>query len=500
MRRGAALALVLIAGAASALGLAHRGPSGGAASAAAFAAGTPGGSAPSAVVADGEGPAGDRAAADRRAKQAFLELQFFTEGRGMHQVPEMIRAYDLVAPLIDKPLLERRWGFAFDGKRPAGLLRTSYRGMTVGVAGCAMCHSGRAAGRFVPGLGNKNIDVSQSARDVGRLSRIFMPLPLDPSLSSDWRRLRRQSISFADRLADPRFANETQGLVPVAFIRNWFFEGRGVPPHHDPMRASVKVPALWGYGAKRFAGSFCDGTGEGVGWAAAVELAAGQRPEVVRRYVPRLERAESIIADLLPPPYPFPIDRARAARGALTFANRCAGCHGDYVRDERDLPIYEVPRFVSFEKVRTDSARLDSNTPEFLRLVETGPLRDLMSTHSGRRGYFAPRLDGVWSRFPYLHNGSVPSLAAMLEAPERRPPAFSLAAAGEAARFDRTTVGLTLPASGTPAERRLLDRGGRGARDVYFTTRVGHGSHGHAFGTRLSAAEKRDLIEYLKTL
>ena len=442
----------------------------------------------------------DRRLAAAAAGDEFLALHFFADGRGMHQVPELIRAYEPVAPLFDRPLLERRWGFVLERGRPVGLLRADHRGITVGVAGCALCHSGRAAGRFVPGLGNKNVDVTQTARDVRILARGFMPLPLDPRQFHDWRTLRRQSIGFADRLADPRHGNFTQGLVPLAFIRQWLYEtaGRTLPP--DPRHASVKVPALWGYGLKRAEGSFCDGLGEGVGWAAAVELAAGQRAETVRGYAPRLEHAEDVIAAFLPPPYPYAVDHDRAARGGRVFAERCARCHGAYARDDQGLPRYAAPRFVPLDSVGTDDARLASNTPDFYQVVATNPLGPLLTVHHTERGYFAPRLDGIWSRFPYLHNGSVPSLAAMLTPPARRPLAFSLAVAGEERRFDRERVGLTMPAAGSVDELELVARGRRGARDVYFVERPGHSRRGHPFGTGLEDRQKQDLIEYLKTL
>jgi hypothetical protein len=67
---------------------------------------------------------------------------------------------------------------------------------------------------------------------------------------------------------------------------------------------------------------------------------------------------------------------------------------------------------------------------------------------------------------PYLHNGSVPTLRALLEPPARRPISFPLGAAGF-----------------------VLD------------TRVtGNGNQGHEFGTALSAADKQDLLAFLETL
>ena len=77
----------------------------------------------------------------------------------------------------------------------------------------------------------------------------------------------------------------------------------------------------------------------------------------------------------------------------------------------------------------------------------------------------APLL-AVRASAPYLHNGSVPTLRALLEPVARRPVSFPLGAAGF-----------------------VLD------------TRVpGNGNQGHEFGTALSAAEKQDLIAFLETL
>ena len=39
-------------------------------------------------------------------------------------------------------------------------------------------------------------------------------------------------------------------------------------------------------------------------------------------------------------------------------------------------------------------------------------------------GYASQPLDGIWLRAPYLHNGSVPSLTALLAPPDQRPTSF----------------------------------------------------------------------------
>jgi hypothetical protein len=69
---------------------------------------------------------------------------------------------------------------------------------------------------------------------------------------------------------------------------------------------------------------------------------------------------------------------------------------------------------------------------------------------------------------PYLHNGSVPTLAALLEPTDRRPATFTL---------------------------------GEGQGRFVFDTRLpGNHNSGHEFGTRLSPDEKRDLISFLQSL
>jgi hypothetical protein len=115
--------------------------------------------------------------------------------------------------------------------------------------------------------------------------------------------------------------------------------------------------------------------------------------------------------------------------------------------------------------------------------------------------YRARPLDGIWATPPYLHNGSVPNLWALLSPrPDaERPRLFCL---GER-EYDPVKVGyvVTEDCKGTT----LLD-----------TAVAGNGNHGHEFtaepgtpmedyeggqiGRKLSDSEREALIEYLKTL
>jgi mono/diheme cytochrome c family protein len=369
--------------------------------------------------------------------------------------------------------------------------------MRIGAIGCAMCHTGRAAGQTIVGLGNKTFDIVQLATQLRRIQRRYVAVTL---ANAERREVEASALGFVERIADRDRGNLTRGMVPVSFVFGWFFRMAGEEPPAEMHRAAVKVPALWGYGAKRDVGQFCDGYGDGrvPGWAVQVELTAGQRPETTRQYLRKIEAAEKLFAAFLPPAYPFENDRRAAVKGSEVFADNCHRCHGTHERDGSGLPIYQEPRLIDIDRVGTDRDRLDARSEALDRYVESSPLSDMIRHRSPPPGYFAPRLDGIWSRYPYLHNGSVPNIAALLTPSTERPVVFSLRDAGERERFDESKLGLTLP---DERERtRLLRSGQNGDRSVYDTRRTGHSNAGHEFGTDLDDAEKSALIEYLKTL
>lgn len=99
--------------------------------------------------------------------------------------------------------------------------------------------------------------------------------------------------------------------------------------------------------------------------------------------------------------------------------------------------------------------------------------------------YEARVLYGVWAAAPYLHNGSVPTLAELLKPEKERVGAFRIGPA-----YDIENVGLAVEQR-APAATQLETGCDR-------TTGVSH--CGHNYGVDLSADEKRALLEYLKKL
>ncbi len=97
-------------------------------------------------------------------------------------------------------------------------------------------------------------------------------------------------------------------------------------------------------------------------------------------------------------------------------------------------------------------------------------------------GYKSGPLAGIWATAPYLHNGSVSSLYELLLPPERRQKVFSIGSR----QFDPNDVGF---------------ESGKSTGTFEFRTEVpGNGNSGHDYGTTLPELDRRDLLEYLKTL
>jgi cytochrome c peroxidase len=186
------------------------------------------------------------------------------------------------------------------------------------------------------------------------------------------------------------------------------------------------------------------------------------------------------------------VDTALAARGAAIFARDCSSCHGTYGDmpsfPNRVYPVAEVGTDPAYATEATDGSR-----DRFYAWVARSPYGDAQSA-APAPGYIAPPLDGIWATAPYLHNGSVPSMAALLDSRQRPafwqhrtdPRSYDPQVMGWA--FDRLEHGQADEAD--PEARRR----------IYDTTLRGYGNGGHTYSDGLSEADRRALIEYLKTL
>ena len=122
---------------------------------------------------------------------------------------------------------------------------------------------------------------------------------------------------------------------------------------------------------------------------------------------------------------------------------------------------------IPIAEIGTDRHRLDAWTADDATAFNAfGDGHDWnFSAFRKSDGYVAVPLDGVWLRAPYLHNGSVPSLADLLEPPERRPRSsgadttstihanVGFVSSGPEAQRIGTLHDVAKPATATPATR-----------------------------------------------
>jgi hypothetical protein len=196
------------------------------------------------------------------------------------------------------------------------------------------------------------------------------------------------------------------------------------------------------------------------------------------------------LKSIQPPKYPFEIDRKLAGEGQKVFEKTCSTCHGTYGADGK-YPNMVVP----IEVVGTDPTRLTKLTKEFRAYFKrTWFAGNGAHGDDEPSGYVAPPLDGVWASAPYFHNGSVPTVYGVLTQ-EARPKYFSRV--GGPKEYDAKNLGLKVEALSAPAAK---DSPGEARRRVIDTTLPGLGNQGHPFGFKLNDKEKRQVIEYLKTL
>ena len=367
---------------------------------------------------------------------------------------------------------------------------------------CLVCHTAEIDGVAYLGAGTKTFDDLWLGEALKALTseRWQSVLPRDPA--------DRAMAVEANRILNSHHHDKIDSLTrarSTAFAASHvelFMRPNGaMPAVEDVGRGDTKTPPLWHTAAKMRSGRwYSDGSFHGPFplMASSMELEK-DRPfdALVTSVIPTIKAEfESVIRHLRPPPYPYEIDRTLAARGKELFYSQevgCARCHGVYDgRGNVDWPGVH-------KDVGTDRSRLDVVSDKFIDAFAHSPLAAEGSLVKSQ-GYAATPLTGVWANYPYLHNGSVPTLHHLLGPVLERPAIFHVMAAG---RFDRSRVGQLLcldPAEGRLDEALLLRRHGND-RDWFNVARPGAGNGGHNIWPRIRTDDNRQaLIEYLKTL
>lgn len=131
--------------------------------------------------------------------------------------------------------------------------------------------------------------------------------------------------------------------------------------------------------------------------------------------------------------------------------------------------------------------------PDYLSQISFGATRPhgvLLEHAAVSVEYKARPLNGIWATAPYLHNGSVPNLDELFQPSAQRSKSFSIGVR----TFDPVRVGYLTDVAGFP-KFNVNDSNGN---PIAGNSNAGH--EGDQYGTSLSPDQRRQLIEYLKSL
>ncbi len=460
------------------------------------------------------------------------------------------------------------------------------------------------------GLGNANIDFIMMGADNSPLRDLGIPvntgnLSMEALLNLGVKQRGHNNAVGAFELLAMLLDNDTLGLAPNP-LKATLSQG---PDLDHPTAQAQDTPPWWNYShrARKFfdAGLSVDSTRIVM---AAGSLTPETFDGVTYRHVVEAhdQDVSAYILSTVSPAWPAGIDQALAEQGAVLFHTKdlwaeegnsaaprpeggngsCASCHGAYSpRYVNDPAFLEDPALEGMAAhisplatIGTDSARADNLSP-YLREIfgssywgspegsalyvppeEKDPVTEAADDNfpaamrpqgacgweQGVIGYQAPPLYGVWATAPYLHNGSVPTVEALLDSSKR--PAIwqrQLRTLGPVTGFDQDFASAYDPqalgwkhsalrcdempgsaeyncnpidASG-PSFMQMVEGFLKSnfnwlapvsiedptpeavdKRLIFDSRMLGNSNAGHVFSDVLSEAERRAIIEYLKTL
>lgn len=359
---------------------------------------------------------------------------------------------------------------------------------------CLACHSSRFRGELVIGMGNSLRDWPPTPSTSPALRALAS---LGFAKDSPERRTLDVFLRGADAL-DGKVSTPFRGLNPAFRFEEVAAANRnpadlswsGTPVYQYPETGAWSdVPAWWNVRKKTALYYNAMGHGDFARLIQQIGIVMMGDAKDAERTLPRMRDILAYIDTLRAPVHPGPIDSQRAARGAEIFAARCTDCHGTYDADEsrETFPNRRIP----VDEVGTD--------PTYARRVKESGIHEWFNKSWFAQGgstyadpqlaYIAPPLDGVWATAPYFHNGSVPTLEGVLNSrarPERWRRSF------RDDDYDLDSPGWKY--------REIPPESPEAGREVYDTRVPGCGNAGHTYADDLSEQQRRDLIEYLKSL
>ena len=399
--------------------------------------------------------------------------------------------FSVFGPKDSSNLLNREGDSAFIP--PQFNLIENESGVKILAPNCLTCHSDYINGEFIPGLGNNSFDyrydvqgsttfiktlISNKYGEASPEYRAFIPFHNASKALSGQLQTKARGVNPADKLTAVLVAHRDPETL------EWTEEAQlEIPEENIP----TDVPPWWLLKKKH--AMFYTGIGRGdfSKFLMASSILTLTDTSEARQIDEHFPDVLAWINSLNPPEYPEEINESLALKGERLFELNCSKCHGSYGDDESYPNLLVAP-----ERIQTDPylsmAYTDTLYSTFVDWYERSWFAQ--GSNPGKvviePGYVAPPLDGIWASAPYFHNGSVPSIEAVLNS-EIRPELWSRT-------YDSTDYNFN--ALGWNYES--CDSSSR--YNCYDTSIPGYGNMGHYFGDDLEQDERMAIIEYLKTL
>lgn len=360
-------------------------------------------------------------------------------------------------------------GFVFETER---LSRTRFL-----MTNCSLCHTAKINDQIIPGIGARNFRanaMNNALMEIGKrndfkaeeLIGISQEVANREKIPWGW---RSQIVSY---LAVHEIKKRAKDYVALDAG-----PGRNTPIEFAKQATNVSVeqpygyvrfPPVWTYAKRKTFGWDGSMIGDHALAAASVEFNKGMTSGYITSHRERWGSIYEYLKTVTPPKYPADIDSQLASKGMGIYKMNCMSCHGlGNQYEEKLIPLKEIG---------TDPDRLHSMNQELAQARNKTSFGKLVPLKVSD-GYVSPPLDGIWSRAPYLHNGSVPTLYDLLNPTKERPIEFYLGSEN----YDFSHVG-------------IRNQG----KYLFEISKPGNSNQGHEYGTSLSVEEKTALIEYLK--
>ena len=367
----------------------------------------------------------------------------------------------------------------------------AYNGELIAIPNCLQCHAEFFDGKLIVGLGNSSGDFTSDQKLNSKVTQTMLTtyLKLSPKkyeAAKDFLRVYQTiGTDLFTQCVGPNPADRLAALLAAhrdAETLQWSDKSSvEIPREVIPS----DVPAWWLLKKKN--AMFYNGFGRGDfgKFLMGSTLLTIHDTIHAREVDSHMPDVLAFIYSLQPPKFPFAINEKLAAEGEEIFEATCSRCHGTYGNNGK-YPNLLIPESL----IGTDSF-LNKSNYQYSDLIDWYNRSWFSKGENPAKltpfnGYIAPPLDGVWITAPYFHNGSVPTIEAVLNSKLR--PSF-WTRSFDSTNYDYQKLGWQFQSVSAPTNKY-----------IYNTTLPGYGNYGHYFGDALTNEQRRAVIEYLKTL